>query len=533
MQGTDFSSCWWAIATGQANDAGRAESAKAPAAPLRWGLFQDCRCSPDTGWGARRYFILPLLWFPVGRMWFITGEFRDLNHFSNIYSFPSFLLIFFFTFLHTLLSHNPSTCDCVRPVELWLTNVAIQKHVEDAHPEDDRPPQCGSGSNSRLGSSGPRSSHDGSRGNGKANDVHLKSRKKMAASSTSRPAAAIAAGAATGVATTSVVINGSPDDSDSMSDNDEGKANGESQFADCPVDGCQESVVASEMAYHVDLHAALEYQGKPVDDSDVVSKGKDNAKSLAAAPKKANDSRTRAQALSFDGRAQGMSAARSSSVPPVQRRPQRSASRKSTDSSKSVNAVKLSGARESRKVSVSAPPPRDDSRERHRERREHQRNQERGRGRGRVHTGELGLSTLGQNSSSHQTFLSRKPSKTIRSWLAMFSGVDSRKHAPSEEPERARGDRDKEKDKAIIPLVHRHRHSSSAKNGAAKAMEAVSETPKRLGKAELGKFADEDRMPDALAVYLKKEWGVRHEGERTFSATRRPTRRAVTDMGVV
>jgi hypothetical protein len=94
----------------------------------------------------------------------------------------------------------------------------------------------------------------------------------------------------------------------------------------------------------------------------------------------------------------------------------------------------------------------------------------------------------------------------------MFSGVDSRKHASSYVTERDRGDQDKAKDKAIIPLVQRHRHSTSAKPGTAKTIEAVSEVPRRLGKAELGKFADEDRMPDALAVYLKKEWGVRHEG---------------------
>ena len=40
----------------------------------------------------------------------------------------------------------------------------------------------------------------------------------------------------------------------------------------------------------------------------------------------------------------------------------------------------------------------------------------------------------------------------------------------------------------------------------------MSEVPKRLGKAELGKYADEDRMPDWLAIYLKQEWGVVHKG---------------------
>ncbi|ERT02335.1 hypothetical protein HMPREF1624_00633 [Sporothrix schenckii ATCC 58251] len=303
-----------------------------------------------------------------------------------------------------------------------------------------------------------------------------------------------------------------------MSDNDERNGNEEPQFADCPVDGCHESVIVSEMAYHVDLHAVLEYQDTPVEDSDAISKGKESVKILAVAPKVANPPGTQARVLNIDGGEHGTQSVRASSVPPPERRPQRTASRKSTVSSRSVNAVRRSDTKESREEVASTPQPRDDSRERHRERRERQRHHDlrsRGRGHGRIHTGELGLSTLGQSGGSHQTFLSRKPSKTVRSFLAMFSG-DPRKRASSEQSDRRRGDRDKEKDKAVIPLVHRHRHSSNTKNSTAKAMEAVSEVPKRLGKAELGKFANEERMPDALAIYLKTEWGVRHEGMIPF-----------------
>ncbi|CAK7204164.1 hypothetical protein SEUCBS139899_006918 [Sporothrix eucalyptigena] len=404
--------------------------------------------------------------------------------------------------------------------------------MEDTHPEGELPvvtAEAGpsSGSHSWLGSSATRSSHDSGQPNDMAPDaVHLMASKKTRTSSNSQGRAAIADAVAAG--TTTIVAIGSPDGSESVSEdddqNDQEDANEEPQFEDCPVDGCHESVIASEMAYHVDLHAALDYQNKPVDDSDVVSSDnapetssqrhlaattasntKANAKPATPTPvKKANGTPTRTRALSFDGMTSSKGA-RSSSVPPVQKPPYRPTSRKSTDSSRSVNAAKLSGNTETRK----APVPDDENSERHRERREHQRNRERGRGPSRTHTGELGMSTPGVQSNSHQTFLSRKPSKTIRSFLALFAGVDPRRHSSHAGHE----GRDKEKEKANLHSGRRSRHSTSDKGSVPKAVaQVVSEAPKRLGKAELGKYADEERMPDSLAIYLKKEWGIVHQG---------------------
>lgn len=330
--------------------------------------------------------------------------------------------------------------------------------MEEAHPEGESPfvapeDKCGSGSSSRLGSPGTRAGHDG-RGNGKARVIHLKPKKTNATPKT-RPAAAAAASA--------VVTTESPHNSDSTSDDDDevdegGEAAEEDQFEDCPVDGCHESLLASEMAFHIDLHAALDYQDRPPGD---------------------------------------------------------------TDSSKSVNSVQLSGAAETRKTAstlVRSSPTRhgrDGSRERHRERREHQRSRKRGKD--RPHASELGLSTPRRQSSSHQTFLSRKPSTAIRSWLAIFAGAGPRKYPPLEEREQEK-DKEKEKEKTTVSSVQKAGHTPSSKGSSPKATAAESEGPKRLGKAELGKYADEERMPDTLAIYLKKEWGVRHQGENVFPA---------------
>lgn len=53
---------------------------------------------------------------------------------------------------------------------------------------------------------------------------------------------------------------------------------------------------------------------------------------------------------------------------------------------------------------------------------------------------------------------------------------------------------------------------NGASNGAPNGAPAPPKVRKRLGRAELGKYAHEERMPEWLAVYLKKEWGVCHSG---------------------
>ncbi|CAK7240472.1 MAG: hypothetical protein STHCBS139747_001914 [Sporothrix thermara] len=367
--------------------------------------------------------------------------------------------------------------------------------MEDAHSNGGMPMMTGAagfnnGSRSRLGSPATRSSHDGGRRKGTAGAVvHLhKSKRLHKKTLKSRGAVDVADAAVLGTAT--VVAIGSPD-GDSTSEDDDGKdgrggeANDELLFEDCPVEGCHECLLASEMAYHVDLHAILEFQNRIGDDSDSYISSADDAPGaetqnggnasaasltkISAKPAPAmsarcasctgtrDEDRNRNRAQNSDGSASSASSARSSPVPPqVQKCTLRPSSRKSAGSSKSTKTVKFSGIAEASQVDDSH----SDGHELHRERREHHRNRTRGRGRGRNPTGE------------------------IEGW---------------------------ERDKTGLLSGRRHRLSPSAK-ASFKDVEVMSEVPKRLGKAELGKYADEDRMPDWLAIYLKQEWGVVHKG---------------------
>ncbi|CAK7267923.1 hypothetical protein SEPCBS119000_002794 [Sporothrix epigloea] len=215
---------------------------------------------------------------------------------------------------------------------------------------------------------------------------------------------------------------------------------------------------------------------------------------------------TRFRSRSRTPTAGDVSLARSSSAPPVRVQPlcHRSSPKKSMDSFKSARAWNQMGCREFFKPVADL----DNGRER-------QRHPERSRERGGNVTAELGLSAPGMPKSSRQTSLSRKPSKRIRSILAYFTGSDSRKA-----PNRALLDEEPgEKNvSAKRPAGRRQRSPPSAEGPALNMVRVVSDTPKRLGKAELGKYADEERMPDWLAVYLKQEWGVVESGKISLLA---------------
>lgn len=306
------------------------------------------------------------------------------------------------------------------------------------------------------------------------------------------------------------------DDNDHKSVFDDGP-----RFEDCSAKGCHESLISSEMPYHIDLHAILDFQDEIADDGDVRNDG-----TLQAEPGKYVEtsaaSGTTAESLPATAAAQranvkgvksqirtrspefATSDARSSSAPPGQEcpLPYRSAPKLSSDSSKSARIWKNTSIVESLKPAAQ-----------HRNGCENRRHPERGRERGQTFAGEVGLSTPVVHKNSRQAFLSRKPSKSIRSFLALFTVPESKRASPTASSED--GNREK-KEFVKTAAGRRHRSPPNAKGTPTNTVRVVSEVPKRLGKAELGKYADEERMPDWLAVYLKQEWGVVQTGKQNI-----------------
>ncbi|CAK7264024.1 hypothetical protein SEPCBS57363_000861 [Sporothrix epigloea] len=332
--------------------------------------------------------------------------------------------------------------------------------------------------------------------------------------------AGLVAGNATFMAIESLDDSESASESEGDDNDHESVPDGGPRFEDCSAKGCHESLISSEMPYHIDLHAVLDYQDVIANDGHAVSKDD----MLQAEPEKyvdvASASGTKAGSVPVTAAAKSVSVkeiksqsrarspefsssdVRSSSAPPGQERPllYRSSPKLSSGSSKSARIWKNTSNVENLKPAAQ-----------HKNGCEHRRHQERGRERGQTVAGEVGLSTPVVQKNSRQAFLSRKPSKRIRSFLALFTGPDSKRAPLTASSE----DGNWEKKESIkIAAGRRHRSPPGAKGTAPNTVRVVSEGPKRLGKAELGKYADEERMPDWLAVYLKQEWGVVQTGKQ-------------------
>ncbi|OAA64623.1 DUF1671 domain containing protein [Niveomyces insectorum RCEF 264] len=338
--------------------------------------------------------------------------------------------------------------------------------------------------------------------------------------------------------------------------------NGKVLLADCPVRGCGETLPLAELAYHVDLHVALEYQESLGDEEDILNGVRvpidDTSRSASASTSDNRAEKTNGQEKPTTtitpstkrngGPTAGSTHPRSSSVPPASRPPQ-PASTVSTDSTRPPRhtearkrrstLTRASSTRESRPANASEHsyerkrrsshargsqtgrsdrargrgdrPDRSDhsidhrdhrdqrDQRDHRNRRHRRTRDERRRDRNRGHGSESDWRARAPADTSQTTSVTQKPSATLRSWLSVWLGLESKKAAAPRVASRSNADATPNNGKSAQP-----REASETKE--------TRPPPQRLGKAELGKYALEDRMPDELAIYLKKEWGVCDKG---------------------
>ena len=247
------------------------------------------------------------------------------------------------------------------------------------------------------------------------------------------------------------------------------------RFAQCPFEGCAEAVLADEMALHIDLHATLEYQKMPICkvgiDAPIDETYSDLPSDMDASTLPATSS-TGANVLGSpapsltefhesDRRAEATSSRPSSS----RRRDDSTGPYLSEKENTNARPHHRSNSRRAQSL--------DGKHDSHRERRERHR------------TGRDSASPHSVQQTKYNSSPRKLPTLSARPWWAVWALNAPRK------PAVANG-----KGKEVLAEI---------KNTPSQ--------PRRLGKAELGKYADEERMPDKLAVYLKKEWGICHRGE--------------------
>ncbi|EFX01200.1 duf1671 domain containing protein [Grosmannia clavigera kw1407] len=326
-----------------------------------------------------------------------------------------------------------------------------------------------------------------------------------------------------------------PSGSDDVSSDDGASDHGgEANLVECKVDGCHEVIDLAGMMYHLDLHAALDCQEDGHEDGHVDEPAE--ADGDASEPEAESEAEGRAER-----KVRGNS----------QKPPHSSSSYKSFKSPKSSHAenrasVRVSSRRRNtggssheananRSVDVTADGNADERRrrhsqhakhghksrprahtvdgiashvdndehprDRHRERRDRERTHVHSRDHRRIHSHEHDreheLETMTGTGSPGP--MARRFSRSSRpSWWPFRSVLEHRR------------DMSIGKSRRPVSVSSKVKDSSG---GTAVSTAAVPAKPKqRLGKAELGRYAHEERMPDWLAVYLKKEWGVCHNG---------------------
>ncbi len=381
---------------------------------------------------------------------------------------------------------NSDSSKCVPQCGLQPANGAREQHMEEAHADGQSPRTASGGSGESGAPNRPRSPGPPNGSHEKAYTVHLKGRR----SGSSRTAQSTRSAHSDQSAASQGRQGSAGDSSDCDGDNEKPR------FAECPVDGCYETILEPEMAFHIDLHAALEYQER-------ATYGEEDANG-ATAPEDAQTTPRTASATAING-SRGGQEARSgidSTLAGAQTNGRSSTSR-SGGQKRRVSFA--------RSAPDHAPQPNDaddarhrnrqsKSQEHHREQRERQREHQRSRGRHRSRQNdrrrntEAGKTTPDVHDGPQDATLSLKPANAIRSWLAFWAGGAPAKHHPASEG----------------------KSPAAPSKSSSKSPVSEGDEPKRLGKAELGKYADEERMPDALAIYLKKEWGVSHQGRAFF-----------------
>lgn len=249
------------------------------------------------------------------------------------------------------------------------------------------------------------------------------------------------------------------------------------RFAQCPVKGCTETVLADEMAYHIDLHAAIEYEQQPLGEVafDAPIEDTSNMTTSKSPPRSGADSGLASPSLSSrfgfrNGLGQaGPSRSSSNHHHDDEHKTHRDSSAKQRKAGKEHSS--FHHRNDSKTKNISSADVKHDVHREHRERRERQRS---------------GRETL----APHSTQQTKHAATSRRPWWVVWTIRGSKKSAVAE--------------------------------GKTKEVEVLSQArttpapPKRLGKAELGKYANEERMPDKLAVYLKREWGICHRGLSMF-----------------